>query len=251
MKRLAGYLLVMLGGLAQAAGFDATVQFARRAELAVPVSGVVQEVSAAAGAHVSRGQALLKLDDTPFRAAVEHAEAEQARAAALHTEAARDHRHAKELYDRTLISTVELENAKLRMDRAAADLRQARARLTQARWSLGQCTLSAPFDAWVVDVRATPGMSVASALETRVLVVLAQEGEYIARTRVSGEVIAALRLGQPAAVKVGGQRYEGQVRSIALEPTTGKGDGQYELAVGFHAPQARLHAGHPARIELP
>jgi RND family efflux transporter MFP subunit len=251
MRIRASVLLVgLLVSLEAAAGsYEASIQFARRAELGTPVSGVVREVAAAAGEAVARGQVLVRLDEAPFRAAVAQSEAEVARATAAHSEAVRDHRQARELYDRTVLSTVELENAALRLDRAAAALKEARARQSQARWSAAQAQVAAPFDAWVLEVRTTTGAPVASALEARALIVLAARGEYLARARVPGAVLEALKIGQGATVAVGGRSYAGKIASLALEPSAKGGD--YEIAVAFGAPDVRLHAGQPARVEIP
>ena len=47
---------------------QATLHWARRVELGMPVSGVVQEVSVARGQHVAAGQALVTLDPRDFEA---------------------------------------------------------------------------------------------------------------------------------------------------------------------------------------
>lgn len=235
---------------AQAAGFDATVHWARRVELGLPVSGVLKSVEAQAGAVVKRGQRLLALDDAPFKAAVERAEAEVVRARLDREEAQRDYEQAQELYDRKVLSTVELENARNRSARAAAAHRAALARLAQAQYDLRHSVLAAPFDGWVLEVRVRPGESVISTLESRVLVVLAAGGEYEARTLVTADVINTLWVGQPASVKAAGKTYAGTVRLLGLEPAAEKGGrAQYELRVAFSAPEP-LRAGTPARIEL-
>lgn len=249
-KRVCTLLTGLLLSLEAVAGsYEASIQFARRAELGTPVSGVVREVSVVAGEAVARGQVLVRLDDAPFKAAVVQSEAEVARARAAYSEAARDHKQAKELYDRTVLSTVELENATLRLDRAAAALKEVRARESQARWAAAQAQIAAPFDAWVLEVRTTTGAPVASALEARALIVLAARGEYLARARVPGAALETLKVGQSATVAVGGKSFSGRVAALALEPSAKGGD--YEIAVAFSSPDVRLHAGQPARVEIP
>lgn len=229
-----------------AADYAATVHFARRVELGLPVSGVVERVEVRSGQRVSKDQVLVALEATPFQAAVEQAEAEVARAAAAHTEAARDYRQAQELYDRTVLSAVELENAKLAESRASADLKRARARLKQARYELAHSVLRAPFDAWVLEVRAQPGQSVVNTLAAAPLVVLAAYGEFEARARVPLAALEGLRVGQAATVGVEGRRYPGRVQGVGLEPVNG---GTYEVRVVFTADE-RLRAGTPAHVEF-
>lgn len=246
MKRLLGALMLAAAAPATAADYAATVHFARRVELGLAVSGVVERVEARPGHRVPKDQLLVALETTPFQAAVEQAEAEVARAAAAHTEAARDYRQARELYDRTMLSAVELENAKLAEHRASADLKRARARLRQARYELAHSALRAPFDAWVLEVRAQPGQSVVNTLAAAPLVVLAAYGEFEARTRVPPDVLEGLRVGQAATVGVGGRRYPGSVQGVGLEPVDGN---TYEVRVVFTA-EERLLAGTSARVEF-
>lgn len=230
MKRIA---FLVLSFVATAAfGADGTVQWARRVELGLGVSGTVKVVAAEAGARVAKGQVLVALDDTPFKAEFDQARADR-------DEAGRDYKQAQQLFERTVLSAVELENAKLKSVRAQA-------KYAQAKYQLDQSRIVAPFDAWVLDVRAQVGQSVVNALEARPLVVVAAAGEYIARTRVSGSVLERLTPGTAATVTVAGKSYAGKVHSLALEP--GKGD-EHDVAVAFSAAE-RLRSGQSAKVEF-
>lgn len=248
MKR--GWLLLAALGPLTAAGaeYDAVVQYGRTAELGLAVSGIVDVVHVAPGARVRKGQVLLELERTPFEAEVMRAEAAVKRAAADRTEARRDHEQAKELYDRTVLSTVELDNARLRAERAEAEHQAATARLTEARYALERSRLVAPFDGWVLDVRVQAGEAVVSRLEAKPLVSLAPAGEYVARARIAPAGAGAIEPGQAAAVTIDGQRYEGRVHSISVESAAA--DARHEIAVSFPAPPG-VRVGQPARILLP
>lgn len=231
MKRIV-FAVASLWLAAAAWGADGTVQWARRVELGLGASGTVKTVAAEAGARVPRGQVLAALDDTPFRAELDRARADR-------DEAARDYKQAQQLYERTVLSAVELENAKLKSVRAQA-------RFAQARYRFDQSRIVAPFDAWVLEVRVQPGQQVVSALEARPLVVLAAAGEYLARTRVSASALERLVPGTAATVTVAGRSYAGKVQALALEP--GKGD-EHEVAVAFSSAE-RLRPGQSAKVEF-
>lgn len=231
MKRIA--FLVLSWVLATAAwGADGTVQWARRVELGLGTSGTIKTVAAEAGARVAKGQVLVALDDTPFRAELDQARADR-------DEATRDYKQAQQLFERTVLSAVELENAKLKSVRAQA-------RYAQAKYQLDRSRIAAPFDAWVLEVRAQAGQSVVNALEARPLIVLAAAGEYLARTRVSGSALERLTPGAAATVTVAGKSYAGKVHALALEP--GKGD-EHEVTVVFSAAE-RLRPGQSAKIDF-
>lgn len=233
---------------AAAADVEALVQWSQRTELATPVSGAVASVAVNAGERVAKGQVLLALDDAPFLAAVQEAEAQLTRRKLERDEAARDARQAQELYDRTVLSTVELENAKMKHARAEAGYKEARAALDRARYRQRVSALRAPFDAVVLSRHAEPGQAIAAELKPPVLLVIAAAGEYLAQARVSAERATGLRLGQKLSVAVGGKTYAAQIKALAHEPAGGKEP--YVLDAVFSAAEP-LHAGQSAHITLP
>jgi len=231
-----------------AADVEAQVQWSRRTELTTPVSGVVASVAINAGERAAKGQLLLALDDAPFRAAVQEAEALLVRRKSERDEAARDAKQAQELYDRTVLSTIELDNAKMKLTRADAGYKEAAAALDRARYRLRVSALRAPFDAVVLSRHAEPGQSVAAEFKPPVLLVIAAAGEYLAQARVAAERVSELKLGQALSVVAGGKTYAAKIKAIAHEPAGGKEP--YVLEAVFTAPEV-LHAGQPARIQLP
>ncbi len=231
MKRIALLVLTFVFAVT-AYGADGTVQWARRVELGLGASGAIKTVAVEAGARVAKGQVLVALDDTPFKAELDQARADR-------DEVARDYKQAKQLFDAKVLSTVELENAKLKSVRAQA-------KYAQAQYQFDQSRIVAPFDAWVLEVRAQVGQNVVNALEARPLVVLAAAGEYLVRTRVAGPVLERLAPGAAATVTVAGKSYAGKVRALALEP--GKGD-EHEVTVAFNTAE-RLRPGQSAKVEF-
>lgn len=256
MKRAAIALWAMSLGLpaaAPAANVEGSVAFARRVEMAFPVSGVIDRVDVATGQRVSKGQLLAKLDETPFRSAVEQGEAELSIRMADQREAARDARQAQELFDRSVLSSVELENAKNKSLRADATLKDARARLASARYAYSRSQLIAPFDGWVLEVRAVPGTAVVSALEARPQIVLVAQGEYLVRARLPVGRLAGIAVGSRVSVQVGAGRYAGTVQSVGLEPAVGRETGEnamHDVVVHFQSADV-LRPGQNARLELP
>ena len=233
---------------AAAADVEALVQWSQRTELAMPVSGAVASVAVNSGERVVKGQVLLALDETPFQATVQEAEALLVRRKSERDEAARDAKQAQELYDRTVLSTVELENAKMKLDRAEAGYKAARAALDRARYRLRVSALRAPFDAVVLSRQAEPGQAIAAELKPPVLLVIAAAGEYLAQARVPPGRVIGLKPGQAVSVVAGGKTYAAKIKAIAHEPAGSKEP--YILDAVFSAAEP-LHAGQPARIQLP
>jgi RND family efflux transporter MFP subunit len=251
MNRLtvwSGLLAFLIVSPAMAADVDAHVQWSRRTELATPVSGVVASVDVNAGERVAKGKQLLALDNVPFQTAVQQAETLLVRRQSERDEAARDAKQAQELFERTVLSTVELENANMKLARAGAGYKEAVALRDRARYQLRVSALHAPFDAVVLSRHAEPGQSVAAQFKSPILLVIAAAGEYLAQARVTAERVAGLKPGQSLSVVVSGKTYPAQIKSIAHEPVDGKDP--YILEAVF-ATLDPLRAGQKARIQLP
>ena len=227
---------------------DGELQWSKRLTLSTPVTGVVTEAPVAPGQRVAKGTLLVRLDPRPFAARDARAAAGVASAEAALGEARREMERAEELYDRTVLSDHELQKARIGLAAAEAAFESARAERTLAAVALERSRLTAPFDAWVLERPAEVGETVVSRLEARPLVVLAEAGRMVARVAVGADRAAKLAPGMAAAVTVNGDRYEGRVRTVALEAP--EGSSLYPVEVEFASDQP-LRAGQRASVDLP
>lgn len=237
--------VILLTTSAVAAELNGNVQWARQVKLAPPVSGVIARVDVDVGMQVKKDQPLLALDAVPFTTRRAQAEAAVTQTEVARAEAKRDLAQAEELYKRTVLSTVDLENAKNKYARSEAAYKQARAQLTQAQYELNKSILRAPFAARVIARNAEPGQTIATGLEPPVLFILAAQGEYAAVANVSVADGAKLNSGDAVTVIVDGQRYSATVR--ALTPMT---NGNYEIRAAFRSDRD-LRIGQAATIAAP
>ncbi len=233
---------------ALAADLPATLQWSQRAELAAPVSGVVQTVYVNVGDRVRKGQVLVALDATAYNAGVAEARAELAHAQEEDRDAKRNLDRVQELYNRTVISMTELEQAQLRNVRAKSKVEEAQAKLATNQQRLREAAVRAPFDALVLARQVEPGQAVASQLQPQPLVVVARAGEMVARARASLAQVDALKAGQAVTVAVGQKTYSGKIKTLGLEPVGDRNE--YLVDVVFPV-QEVLRAGTPATVRLP
>jgi RND family efflux transporter MFP subunit len=157
------------------AGFGLAIAsplWAAEVELTTRVSGVVEAVLVKPGQRVKKGAVLLRLDRTILRASLDEAAAEQTRAQADADDARRELDRARELFDRTVSSTTELEAAALRDARGRAALSSAKARRVIAQKNLNDAELKAPFDGVVNAVPGAPGTVVTADCQPKSLVIL-------------------------------------------------------------------------------
>jgi RND family efflux transporter MFP subunit len=248
-----GVVLMLIAGIGTArADIDARIYWGKRIDMGVPVSGVVAKVPVETGMKVSKGDELVVLQQTPFKTALVEAKAGAIQAAGARKKARRDYDQTKELYDRGLISTVELQNAQLKKEASEAGYSAARAKLQRAQYELSNSVLRAPFDGLVLDKRVEAGQTLVSTQQVQTVVTLAATGDYIARGVIDSKEIKNLAIGQKATVKANGKSFSGQISSLGLEPVAGSKPNkpQYEISVRFHSSDVMLRAGTEADISL-
>lgn len=233
-----------------AADIQATLQWSHRVELSTPVSGVIQAVNVEVGEKVKTGQLLLSLDTTSYQARVDANRSEITRLIAEADEAKRDLDRIQELYDRTVTSTADLDQAKLRLVNGQSRLSEARARLRQNQKALDDASIRAPFDAIVIIRQAEPGQSVAATLQSQMLLTLAKSGEMIARMHLTAPQMVNLKAGQAVTVRVSGISYDGKIKALGLEPSINKDESVYPVDVVFPCKET-LRAGTQALVVLP
>ena len=231
---------------------DAVVEWSRRVDLSVPVSGVIAQVNVDVGDRVKRNQVLLALDDMPFKAAVAQAQALVSQRKVERSETERDLKQAQALYDRTVLSTVDLENAKNKQAQAAAGQLAASAAHDEARWRQHVSAIRAPYDGIVIQRQAQPAQTVATEIKPQTLLVFAAADEYIARARLPAESLAGITAGQAASVTLAGEKFPAKVKQVGLEPVpqAGQTTPQYELELVFTTSKV-LRAGLRVTIDIP
>jgi len=234
----------------QAADVPATLHWVQRVALSTPVSGVVKTVHVEPGQRVKQGQELLALDGELYLAKGAESEAAVTRLKEEAAEARRNLERVQELYNRTVISTSELDQAKLRDVRTHALLAEGEARRALDRKNLADTILRAPFDATVLSRQAEPGQAVAAGLQPQPLVILAKAGEMLARAMLDANQISRIKPGASVSVGVSGKHYTGRVKNLGMEPVAGKDGASYALDVVF-AVQEQLRSGMAAVVTLP
>jgi hypothetical protein len=108
-----------------------------------------------------------------------------------------------------------------------------------------------------VRVDAAPGQVIVSQLQSRPLVVLADDRQMMAVARIPADRIEQLTARSGLTVEVRGNRLEAGIPQIGLEPehdqTSADGRGSiYALRVPVRVDSAtRLRSGEPATIQIP
>jgi multidrug efflux system membrane fusion protein len=248
----AGLLGLCLSATVLAAEVSAVVAWSQKVELGTLVSGVVDTVHVRPGQQVGRGDALVTLDDRGFKGEVSRHLAVHRHAQAALEEARREDERAIELYDRTVLSDFERNQAQIALQAARARAAEAHADLIQARLDLERSVVRAPFDGMVLAVNASPGQTIVSAWQSQPLVILADNRVYRARAQVSAAQASQLEPGAELRATLGGQTLSASVSYVGFEPVGQAGQGPlYELVAEIRVEDGRsLRVGEAVVLHL-
>jgi multidrug efflux system membrane fusion protein len=244
-------LLAFTPLLAAAAEVPARLDWWQRVELGPLVSGVVREVGVAPGDAVEAGDLLVQLDDRGFEGRLQRTRAADRHARAALAEAEAEDARAAELYDRTLLSDVERNQARLGLLAARAAAAEARAALVDAQLALEYAGVRAPFAGVVLSVDASPGQSLVNELRSEPLVTLADNRSLRVVAVVDADQAARLSPGDTLRAGVRGKTLTAEVVHVGLEPLAEDStDGpRYQLTARLDPPPGEiLRAGEPATL---
>ena len=116
----------------------------REVEVRARVAGIILKRNFTEGAPVKEGQSLYSIDPAPFEAAAARAEADVVAAQARYEQAKRNAARLTPLYAEKAVSQKEHDDAVSGEEIGAADLKAARARLTEAKLNLSYTKVEAP-----------------------------------------------------------------------------------------------------------
>lgn len=237
---------------ALAADVEAIVGWSQRVELGTRVSGVVSDVHVRPGQQVNAGDKLITLDQRGFQGQVVRRQAEFRHAQAVLEEAEREDARAIELYDRTLLSDFERNQAAIALQSARAAAAAARALLLDARLDLEHSVVSAPFAGVVLAVSAAPGQSVISEMQSQPLVTIADDRVLQLRAEVGGDQASRLQRGQTLRVSARGESLQSTLDHVGFEPVGHTGQGpRYELTASLPVQgEMRLRVGESVTLHL-
>lgn len=116
----------------------------REVEVRARVTGILQKRNFQEGAVVKAGQSLYTIDAAPFQSALARAEADAAAAEARLAQAKRNAARLKPLIEAKAISQKEFDDAASAEQIADADVKSARARITDAKLNLEYTRVESP-----------------------------------------------------------------------------------------------------------
>ncbi|MCW8930732.1 MAG: biotin/lipoyl-binding protein [Gammaproteobacteria bacterium] len=162
---LYGCFLGASNTLAQDANFNGL-------KITSPITGIISKVFVEKDQSVKKGDLLLEYDASLIVSNLNEAKAKIKLATLNRAEAKKEFERAEELFDRTVLSEQELQQAKILYSKASTQYAIAKNNLIHAQWNLDHSKLYATFSGKVIQVLVYPGQYINNKLTTQTLFII-------------------------------------------------------------------------------
>jgi multidrug efflux pump subunit AcrA (membrane-fusion protein) len=236
-------VFILATSCVQATEIEAVLEWADRRVAAFAVAGVVDKVYVVAGDVVKKGQLLAQLDQSPFESMNKKQQALVTGIKPLLFDARQNYSQAQELYDRTVLSQVELQRAEAQYQGVEAEQLAAKADQDLAQWNQQRSMLRAACECLIVSNQLLPGMVVNIENQASAIMVLAEM--TVMNAVIVMEPAMQLLMQQAVTINVAGKKYAAKVVSISVE------NGKRWARLQFR-PEAtqKLYAGQTAKVSF-
>lgn len=232
--------------IVHAGGFDGVLSWENKVMLGFPVTGVVQQVLVHPGMKIKKGQALVSLDQRPFQINLKRQNAKKDGLTPLLNNAKRELDQATELYDRTVLSEVELQVIAGKYDSLQADYKIALADIELAQLQLEYASLMSPVNGLLIANHFVEGMIIAEENKAAMFMELAYTSVMQVELSVSREQMSTLSIQQTVNIAIDSEKIQGEVKSIHRKPDA---DGLYKIVVRFpNDSEKRYAAGQAVKV---
>jgi len=242
------------GDVSQRVVAHGSLQPVERVEVGSQVSGIVEAVMVDFNSRVTRGQPIAQIDPSTFEAALNSAEAELESAEAG-LELARHHwERVQELREMQFVPPSDVDEARVSMRQAEAQVRVRRHALDAARRELERSTITAPSDGIVISRTVDVGQTVAASLSAPILFELAAD---LTRMHIHASVseadIGMVEEGQLVRFIVDSHRdrqFSGEVIQVRNAPMMEDNVVHYETIIAVSNEEGLLRPGMTAEVSI-
>lgn len=242
--------------------YSATIRGRQDIAIYPQVSGTISQLCVNEGQKVAKGQTLFIIDQVPYKAALQTAEANVEAAKAGVATAQLTYDSKKELFARNVVSQFDLSTANNNLLTAKAQLAQAEAQRVNAANNLSYTVVTSPSDGIVgtlpYKVGALVGPSTPQPLTTvsdnsEMYVYFSMtENQLLNLTREYGSIDNTLKNMPDVQLRLNdGSVYDEAGRIEAISGVIDTSTGSVQLRAAFPNPNGLLHSGGAGNIILP
>lgn len=242
--------------------YSATIRGRQDIEVYPQVGGTLQKLCVTEGQKVKKGQVLFVIDQVPYRAALNTAEAALKAAQAQEATAQLNYDSRKKLYDQKVVSEIDMQTAQNTLLSAKAQVAQAKAQVVNARNSLSYTTVTSPADGVIGTLPYRQGALVSSAMPQPLTTVSDNNEMYVYFSMTESQYLALIRQYETAekAIEampdltlqlVDGSEYEIKGRVESASGVVDRSTGSVQMRAAFSNPNHILHSGSTGNIIIP
>lgn len=242
------------GNIAQTVSANGTLNPVTLVSVGTQVSGTITELYVDFNDRVEAGQILMKLDDALLRAALQQSEANYASAQSALRLAQSDVARIAPLAKDGFVSQQELDKSQQALKDAQAKVAQTNAQVKKDRTNLDYAVIRSPVAGVVVSRAVDAGQTVAASFNTPELFKIARDLREMQIDAYFSEAdIGQIVVGTPVSFRVdafSGQRFEGVVKQIRLNPKTESNVVSYNVVVTVDNASEKLLPGMTAYVDI-
>lgn len=242
--------------------YSATIRGRQDIDIYPQVSGTISELRVTEGQSVSKGQTLFIIDQVPYKAALQTAEANVAAAKASVATAQLTYDSKKELFAKSVVSQYDLSTAENTLLTAKAQLAQAEAQRVNAANNLSYTVVKAPANGMVGTLPYRVGALVSASIPQPLTTVSDNsemyvyfsmtENQLLNLTREYGSIDNTLKNMPDVQLRLNdGSVYDEAGRIEAISGVIDTSTGSVQLRAAFPNPNGLLHSGGAGNIILP
>ena len=243
--------------------YPASVEGTVNVEVRPQVSGTLDKVFVDEGSFVSAGQPIFKINDQPYRAALNNAIASQHAAEGAAANAQLEIDKLTPLVQNKVVSDYQLKTAKATYDVAKANIEQAKANVSTAQINLGYTLIKAPVSGYIGRLLKKQGSLVAPA-DAEALTQLSDVHDVHVYFSLSEKDFVSFKEQYPGAtlkdklkqlpsvslLLADNSAYTKQGKIDMIDGQFDKTTGAITLRASFDNPQGLLRSGNTGKIRL-
>lgn len=231
-----------------------TIEPVTSVEVGTQVSGIIDKIYVDYNSPVTKGQLIAELDKTNLMSELSNAQSTLSSAQSTLNYQSANYQRNKQLYDKGYISANDFETARLSYEQARQQVAIAKQNVAKAQTNLSYATITSPIDGVVLSKEVEEGQTVASAMTTPTLFVIARD---LTDMRVIANVdeadIGNVRQGQRVTFTVDAfpdDTFTGEVTQVRQEATTESNVVTYEVVISAPNDDMKLKPGLTANVTI-
>lgn len=231
-----------------------TLNASSQVEVGTEISGKIEKLYKDFNDTVKRGELLARLDMENLQSTLESARSDVGKAQLSMNDTKLDLDLQKELFNKGMGTSYDLQKAQNKYDQSVQSLNNARSTLKKAEKNLNNATITSPIDGVVVSRNVEEGQTVAASMSSPTLFVIANN---LRKMQINADVdeadIGKIKVGQPVEFTVDAfadEQFEGVVKQVRLSPNNSNNVVTYTVVIDVDNSRLKLLPGMTANVTI-